>query len=196
MSICAAVRQGEGEGWNCVFSLAALDTGTLGCILAFAFKQKTANTSHLSLGTVISQGWERGAGSRVPANRDQPDLQPRLRGEAAQPVCALGRAGLGLASVCLSALGVMAGPAQVLQLNVSGLLRLSPNHSKFSVGLGRLELRKGVSGAAAPALVRLQVGYSAIAALRRGQVPSASCQSLPAAACARKVAETKNEFET
>lgn len=90
-------------------------------------------------------------------------------------------------SVCLSALGVMAGPAQVLRLNVAGLLRLSPNHSKFSVG---------VSGAAAPVLVRLQVGYSAITALQRGEVPSASCQSLPAAACARKVSDTKNEFET
>lgn len=94
-------------------------------------------------------------------------------------------------SVCLSALGAMAGPAQVLQLNVSGLLRLSPNHSKFSVGLGCLELRNGVDGVAAPVLVQLQVGYSAMAALQRRQVPSASCQFLPAAACAKK-AETKN----
>lgn len=197
MSICAAARRGEGEGWNCVSSLAALDTGTLGCILAFAFKQKTANTSHLSLGTAISPGWERGAGSRVPQTGTSPTCSPGCMGKQLSQSVHWGELARGWClSVCLSALGVMAGPAQVLRLNVAGLLRLSPNHSKFSVGLGRLEPRKGVSGAAAPVLVRLQVGYSAITALQRGEVPSASCQSLPAAACARKVSDTKNEFET
>lgn len=38
---------------------------------------------------------------------------------------------------------MVAGSAQVLQLNTSGLLRVSPNQSKLSLGLGRLFQARG-----------------------------------------------------